>query len=80
MIDNDIINFENIVVDVIKKSAFIKSCKIKIEIFIRSRDEFIKKKIYIKLATFMFSHNNVIFLIKFINLFENRDFLFELFM
>ena len=79
LINNDIINFENIIVDVINKNAFIKSYKIKIEISARSRDEFIKKKIHIKSITLISSHNNVIFLIKFINLSKNRDFLFEFF-
>ena len=44
LINNNIINFENIIVNVIKKNVFIKSYKIKIEIFARSHDEFIKKK------------------------------------
>ena len=79
LINNDIINFENIIVDVINKNAFIKSYKIKIEISARSRDEFIKKKIHIKSITLISPHNNVIFLIKFINLSKNRDFLFEFF-
>ena len=79
LINNNIINFKNIIVDVINKSVFIKNYKIKIEISVYPHNEFIKKKIYIKLITLISSHNNVIFLIKFIDLFENRDFLFELF-
>ena len=78
LIGNDIIDPEGIVVDVVNKSAFIGSCKIKIEIFARPRGEFIKKKIHVKSATLVPSHSNVILPTKFIDLPENRDFLFEL--
>ena len=79
LIDNDIIDFENIIINIVNKTIYINNYKIIIKVLICSRDEFIKKKIYIQLTTLVSFHNNVIFLIKFINLFNDRDFLFELF-
>ena len=79
LINNDIIDFKNIVINIINKMIYINNYKIIIKISIRLYNEFIKKKIHIQLTILISPHNNVIFLIKFINLFDDRDFLFELF-
>ena len=77
-IKNNIIKFEEIVIDVVNKKVRINNCNITINIIARSRDEFIRRKIYIKVSIFVSSHSEIILLIKEINLFNNRDFLFKL--
>ena len=77
-IKNNIIEFEEIVINVINKKARINNCSITIDIIARSRDEFIRRKIYIKASIFVSSHSEIILLIKKINLSNNRDFLFKL--
>ena len=78
LIKNNIIKFKKIVINVINKKARIKNYNITINIIARSRDEFIRRKIYIKVSIFVSSHSEIMLLIKEINLFNDRDFLFKL--
>ena len=78
LIRNNIIKFKEIVINVINKKARINNYSITINIIARSRDEFIRRKIYIKISIFVSSHSEIMLLIKKINLFNNRDFLFKL--
>ena len=77
-IKNNIIEFKEIVINVINKKIRINNYSITINIIARSRDKFIRKKIYIKIFIFVSSHNEIILLIKKINLSNDRDFLFKL--
>ena len=77
-IKNNIIKFKEIVINVINKKVRINNYSITINIIVRSRDEFIRRKIYIKVFIFVSSHSEIMLLIKKINLFNNRDFLFKL--
>ena len=77
-IKNNIIKFKEIVINVINKKIRINSCDITINIIARSRDEFIRRKIYIKVSIFVSSHSEIILLIKKISLSNDRDFLFKL--
>ena len=79
LINNDIIDFENIFIDIIYKTIYINNCKITINISIRLYNEFIKRKFYIKSIVLISSYNNAVFSIKSIDLFNNRGFLFESF-
>ena len=78
LIRNNIIKFKEIVINVINKKARINNYSITINIIARSRDEFIRRKIYIKISIFVSSHSEIILSIKKISLFNNRDFLFKL--
>ena len=78
LIKNNIIKSKEIVINVINKKVRINSYSITINITARFRDEFIRRKIYVKLFIFVSSHSEIILLIKEINLFNNRDFLFKL--
>ena len=78
LIKNNIIKFKRIIINIVNKKARIKSYNITIDIIARSRDEFIRRKIYIKISIFVSSHNEIMLLIKKINLSNNRDFLFKL--
>ena len=78
LIKNNIIKFKRIIINIVNKKARIKSYNITIDIIARSRDEFIRRKIYIKISIFVSSHSEIMLLIKKINLFNNRDFLFKL--
>ena len=77
LIRNNIIKFKEIVINVINKKARINNYNITINIIARSRGEFIRRKIYIKLSIFVSSHSEIILLIKEINLSNDRDFLFK---
>ena len=77
-IKNIIIKSKEIVINIVNKKARINSYSITINITARSRDEFIRRKIYIKVSIFVSSHSEIMLLIKKINLFNNRDFLFKL--
>ena len=76
-IENNIIKFEEIVIDVVNKKVRINNYYITINITARSRGEFIRRKIYIKTFIFISSHSEIILLIKRINLFNDRNFLFK---
>ena len=78
LIKNNIIEFKEIVINVINKKARINNCSIIINIITRLRDEFIRRKIYVKLSVFVPSHSEIILLIKEINLSNDRNFLFKL--
>ena len=78
LIKNNIIKSKEIVINVINKKARINNYSIIINIIARSRDEFIRRKIYIKVSIFVSSHSEIILLIKKINLSNDRDFLFKL--
>ena len=78
LIKNNIIKFEKIIINVVNKKVRINNCNITINIITRSRDEFIRRKIYIKLSIFMPSHSEIMLSIKEINLSNDRDFLFKL--
>ena len=78
LIKNNIIRFKEIVINVVNKKIKIDNYDITINIIARSRDEFIRRKIYIKVSIFVSSHSEIMLLIKKINLFNNRDFLFKL--
>ena len=77
-IKNNIIKFKEIVINVINKKIRINNYSIIVNIIARSRDEFIRRKIYIKVFIFVSSHSEIMLLIKRINLFNDRDFLFKL--
>ena len=77
LIGNDIIEPEGIIIDIANKKARINSCSTIINITARSRGEFVRRKIYIKLSIFVPPHSEMILLIKEINLSNDRDFLFE---
>ena len=78
LIKNNIIEPKEIVIDVVNKKARIDNYSITINIIARSRGEFIRRKIYIKVSIFVSSHSEIILLIKKINLSNDRDFLFKL--
>ena len=78
LIRNNIIKSKGIVINIINKKARINSYKTTINITIRPRDEFIRRKIFIKLSTFVPPRSEIILLIKEINLSNDRNFLFEL--
>ena len=78
LIKNNIIKSKEIVINIINKKVRINNYSITINIIARSRDEFIRRKIYIKVSIFVSSHSEIMLLIKKINLFNNRDFLFKL--
>ena len=80
LIKNNIIRFKEIIINIINKKIRINSYSITINITIRPRGEFMRRKIYIKLSIFISSHSEIILLIKKINLFDDRNFLFELIM
>ena len=77
-IKNNIIEFKEIVINVINKKIRINNYSITINIIARSRDEFIRRKIYIKVFIFISSHSEIILLIKKINLSNDLNFLFKL--
>ena len=77
-IKNNIIKSKEIIINVVNKKVRINNYSITINIIARSRDEFIRRKIYIKISIFVSSHSEIILLIKRINLSNNRDFLFKL--
>ena len=77
-IKNNIIKSKEIIINVVNKKVRINNYSITINIIARSRDEFIRRKIYIKISIFVSSHSEIILLIKGINLSNNRDFLFKL--
>ena len=77
-IKNNIIKSKEIIINVVNKKVRINNYSITINIIARSRDEFIRRKIYIKISIFVSSHSEIMLLIKKINLFNNRDFLFKL--
>ena len=78
LIKNNIIKFKEIVINIINKKVRINNYSITINIIARSRDEFIRRKIYIKVSIFVSSHSEIMLLIKKINLSNNRNFLFKL--
>ena len=78
LIRNNIIESKGIIIDVVNKKARINSYSTTINIITRSRDEFMRRKIYIKLFIFVPSHSEIILLIKEINLSNDRNFLFKL--
>ena len=77
LIGNNIIGLKEIIIDIVNKKARINSYSITMDITARSRGEFIRRKVYIKLSVFVSSHSEIILLIKEINLPNDRDFLFE---
>ena len=77
LIKNNIIELEGIIINVVNKKARINSCSTTINITTRSRGEFVRRKVYIKLSIFVSSNSEMILLIKEINLSNDRDFLFE---
>ena len=78
LIKNNIIGPEEIIINVVNKRARINSYNITINIIARSRGEFMRRKIYIKLSIFVPPHSEIILLIKEIDLPNDRNFLFEL--
>ena len=78
LIKNNIIRFKEIVINVVNKKIKIDNYDITINIIARSRDEFIRRKIYIKVSIFVSSHSEIMLLIKEINLSNNYNFLFKL--
>ena len=78
LIKNNIIRFKEIIINVINKKVRINNYSITVNIIARSRDEFVRRKIYIKISIFVSSHSEIMLLIKEINLFNDRDFLFKL--
>ena len=78
LIKNNIIESKEIVIDVANKKVRINNYSITINITARSRGEFVRRKIYIKVSIFISSHSEIILLIKKISLSNNRDFLFKL--
>ena len=78
LIKNNIIKFKEIIINIVNKKARINNCSITINIIARSRGEFIRRKIYIKVSIFVSSHSEIMLLIKKINLSNNRNFLFKL--
>ena len=78
LIKNNIIKSKKIVINIVNKKVRIKNYSITINIIARSRDEFIQKKIYIKIFIFVSSHSEIILSIKEISLFNNYNFLFKL--
>ena len=77
-IKNNIIKSKEIVINIVNKKVRINNYSITINIIARSRDEFIRRKIYIKVSIFVSSHSEIILLIKEISLSNDRDFLFKL--
>ena len=78
LIKNNIIRPEEIIINIINKRARINSYSITINIITRSRGEFVRRKVYIKLSIFVPPHSEIILLIKKIDLSNDYNFLFEL--
>ena len=78
LIKNNIIKFKEIVINIVNKKVRINNYSITINIIARSRGDFIRRKIYIKVSIFVSSHSEIMLLIKEINLSNDRDFLFKL--
>ena len=78
LIKNNIIKSKEIVINIINKKVRINNYSITINIIARSRGEFIRRKIYIKVSIFVSSHSEIMLLIKEISLSNDRDFLFKL--
>lgn len=74
LINNNIIELKNIIINIVNKKTYINNYKKIVKVFARSRNEFIKKNIYVIFITFIFSYSKILLLIKSINLFTNRDF------
>ena len=78
LIENNIIKSKEIVINVVNKKVRINNCSTIVDITARSRDEFVRRKIYVKLSIFVPSHSEIMLLIKKISLSNDRDFLFKL--
>ena len=68
LIKNDIIRPEGIVIDIANKKARINSCKTTVDITARPRGEFVRKKIYARLAVFVPPYSEMILFIREVNL------------
>ena len=77
LIKNNIIKSKEIVINIVNKKARINSYSITINIIARFKDDFVRRKIFIKLSIFVSSYSEIMLLIKKINLSNNRDFLFK---
>lgn len=77
LVGNDIIGLKDIIINIVNKIIYVDSYKTIIKVLARLRDEFIRRKVYIKSTTLVSSYSDVILSIKSINLSENCDFLFK---
>ena len=80
LIDNDIIDFESIIIDMQKRKIFIISCDVvaSLEIdFSRSSSD-VSHFVHLRKTTIISPHTKMFISIHYINLLESRNFLFEL--
>ena len=76
-INNNIIEFENIIINSIKKQTFIINIDVIISIKIKLSKNNIQRSIHIRKIIIISSHIEIIMFINDINLSKNKDFLFE---
>ena len=77
LIKNDILESKDIFINISQKQTFIDSCKVKVEIYVKQRDDYVRRKILIKKVITVSSHFEVIIFIRASSvLSQNRDFLF----
>ena len=77
LIKNNIIKSKEIIINVVNKKARIDSYSTIINITTRSRGEFVRRKVYIKLSIFVPPHSEIMLSIKEIKLSNDRNFLFK---
>jgi hypothetical protein len=78
LIENDILRFEEIIIDVQEKRIIIISCQnMIIEIKIHQKESFVRRNVINQYASIISSRSYVKILYKVKNLLSNRDFLFE---
>lgn len=77
LISNDIISLKNFIIDIKKKSVFIKSCNITVPIDARQRRQFLTRKLLIGQETMVSPYSEAMVLLIYLPLPNNCDFLFH---
>ena len=78
LIENDFLKFEKVIIDVNKRKIIIVNCNVTIDFFIKQRDLYVKRNIYVNQIIIILTNQEILISIKF-SISENKDFLFELF-
>ncbi len=78
LIKNNFIDFEKIVINIISKFVYIKSCVVIVNLKIKTTCTIVYKQVYVKKAINVSSKLKITILIHYIFISNNRNFLFEL--
>jgi len=78
LIKNNFINFKKIIINIVSKFAYIKSCIVIVDLKVKTICIIIYKQVYIKKAIDVFSKLKITILIHYIFISSNRDFYFKL--